>query len=258
MMRFNGKLLVIVLATCAVLAPAAALLIGTAQATIPVVSGPRLTVAAAPTTYSTTFAAAETPISEGGKWQGGHTDGTIFGDVYTAVGKAYADRFITMDLYDDSLAAIKASACNTGANQYAEGTVFLDPAYTPPDQHEIELLLRVTFNPAGPNYAPLYEISMPWNQTTASIIKQNGTMGGFTVLSTSGSGFGRALVDGDVVRAKIVGTAITVYLNGVSVLTATDSTITSGQPGMGFFVRPGSGADAQKYAWKAWSCGPAT
>ena len=39
---------------------------------------------------------------------------------------------------------------------------------------------------------------------------------------------------GDVVKATIVGNVITAYLNGIAVGTATDSTYTTGNPGMGF------------------------
>jgi len=38
------------------------------------------------------------------------------------------------------------------------------------------------------------------------------------------------------VKATVVGQTITVYINGKQVLQATDSTFTSGSPGIGFFL----------------------
>jgi hypothetical protein len=204
------------------------------------------------TTYSTNFPATENPISEGGKWLGGATDGTVFSNVQTATNLAYATN-INNGTYDDSLALIKSSVCAPGNDQFAEGVYSLDGAYTPPGSHETELILRGTFQ-SGPNYGPLYEISCPWH-SDISVIRQDGTLGGFTVLSGTGSGSG-ILVNGDVIRAKIVGNTITVYKNGVSILVVVDSTITTGQPGMGFFV--GAGGTQNKIGWSSWNCGPAT
>lgn len=49
--------------------------------------------------------------------------------------------------------------------------------------------------------------------------------------STSLGSYAVALVDGDRVRIHAVGTAITVYLNDVVIISATDSAITAGAPG---------------------------
>ena len=42
---------------------------------------------------------------------------------------------------------------------------------------------------------------------------------------------------GDTLGASIVGSTITVSLNGVAQYTVTDSTFTSGSPGIGFFLQ---------------------
>ena len=211
------------------------------------------------TTYSTTFPAAENPISEGGKWYGGATDGIVFSDVQTVVGKAHASHLITPGTndYTDDLAILKPSVAIPGANQYAEVTIYRDVAYTPPSSHEIQIHLRANVNSAGPNYLPTYEVLFPWGGTMGQIVRQDGTLGGFTVLSPTGSGYS-VLGTGDVVRAKIVGSVITVYVNGVEAMTVTDTVITNGQPGMGFYVTTGAGVDRTKFCISSWSCGSAT
>ena len=50
---------------------------------------------------------------------------------------------------------------------------------------------------------------------------------------------GRPLVTGDVIKATIVGNVISAYINGALLARATDSTFSSGQPGISFFIRPG-------------------
>ena len=44
---------------------------------------------------------------------------------------------------------------------------------------------------------------------------------------------------GDVVKASMIGNVITVYINDVQVLQATDDTYSTGSPGMGFFLSGG-------------------
>jgi hypothetical protein len=72
-------------------------------------------------------------------------------------------------------------------------------------------------------------------------VRWNGTQGDYTVLSsTAGSGnLGRELLTGDVLKASISGNVIDLYINGTLVMRATDSAFTTGQPGIGFFTRPG-------------------
>ena len=48
---------------------------------------------------------------------------------------------------------------------------------------------------------------------------------------------GPGLRDGDVVKATIVGSTITAYINGTPVVQGTDSTYGSGSPGIGFYLQ---------------------
>jgi hypothetical protein len=67
----------------------------------------------------------------------------------------------------------------------------------------------------------------------AQIVRWNGALGDFTTLALNG-GAQYGVADGDVVKATSVGNAITGYVNGVEVISATDNTFTGGNPGMGF------------------------
>ena len=51
---------------------------------------------------------------------------------------------------------------------------------------------------------------------------------------TEGSQYGVA--DGDVVKATMIGKAITVHINSVQVTQATDYLFTNANPGIGFFI----------------------
>ena len=65
-------------------------------------------------------------------------------------------------------------------------------------------------------------------------MRWNGPMGSFTEIG--GASAGRRPITGDVLKISIVGSLITIYLNGVSIGTAADSTYTTGNPGVGFFT----------------------
>lgn len=56
----------------------------------------------------------------------------------------------------------------------------------------------------------------------------------------TGSQYGVAT--GDVIKASIHGNVITVYINGVQTLQATDKTYASGNPGIGFYIENPAGA----------------
>ena len=70
-------------------------------------------------------------------------------------------------------------------------------------------------------------------------MRWNGAMGNFTEITQESRLLGRPLATGDVVKATIVGNTIRAYINGMEVGRAVDSTFSSGQPGISFFIRPG-------------------
>lgn len=217
---------------------------------------------AALTEYETFFPTTENPLSEGGIWLNGDTPGTMpFGNVQVTSGKAYADRFCVAGVndYEDGLAILDTAFIAVTADQYAECTLHVTGGYTPPDSHEVELWVRGTYNAGGPDYFSGYEILIPFGGIGVQIIKQDGTYGGFTVLTNTGVGWASPFADGDKMRVEITGTSIQVFkwVAGAWALggECTDATFATGQPGMGFFIRPGTGADATKYCMTRWKGG---
>jgi hypothetical protein len=179
-------------------------------------------------TYSTTFSLTENPISEGGRWQ---RAGNNFTNVRTANGRAYGTNG-ARDMYDDSYALLSGF----GPDQTAEAVVYRSSSLVTGITHEVELLLRFADNSSG---ARGYECLFSYGGGV-QIVRWNGELGDFTVLDPTGpQGLGRELVTGDVVKAKIVGSLITVYINGTELARVTETTFADGQPGISFFTRPG-------------------
>lgn len=189
------------------------------------------------------FTTAENPVFQNGAWVNGGVDGGDWYNMQTTPGKAFGTQ-ITPDVSTiDNIAHLKATF---NANQSAQAPAFKQSGYAPTNSHENGLYLRLNITLHS---ATGYEINCPI-AAAAQIVRWNGVLGDFTVLTTSGIGFS-GLADGDVVLGTIVGSLITVYLNSVSVLTATDTTWTTGHPGMGAFVRTGGTLGA--YGWKSFT-----
>jgi hypothetical protein len=205
--------------------------------------------AAASNTYSTDFAGSENPISEGGRWVNGKSSGLAWNNVQTATGKAHGAAFVGLggSRYDDCIAHLNTAFT---ANQYAQGTVSRVPGYrNASDKHEVELLLRFQITT---NSARGYEVL--WGQDgEISIVRWNGPLGNYKALAALPDSRRNMAVEGDVLRAEVVGSVINVFRNGRVVLRAEDSTYTSGQPGLGFWPLPGS--TLSSYGWKAYSAG---
>jgi hypothetical protein len=196
--------------------------------------------------YSTTFDVNENPLSEGGKWINGKRDGGLWNNVQSSSGKAGATHImVTAPPYDDCIAHINPSFQQLPPNQFLQGTVFRAAGYTA--GHEIELLARFSITP---NTARGYEVYWSTNGGLY-IVRWNGAVNDFTPLATINAGLANG---GDVVRVEVMGTIITVKINGSSVLTHSDSTWSSGQPGIG--LNPyGLGSDFYSYTWEDFSCG---
>jgi hypothetical protein len=176
--------------------------------------------------YTTAFPLTENPISEGGRWSNGQTDGLDWHDMSTTPGLAIGHQ--SGSSYTDGTALLTGS---WGPNQTVEAVVH---AVNPKDScyQEVELRLRSTLTPHS---CTGYEISFKATKTSGAyliIVRWNGPVGDFTyLLNVSGAQYG--VTEGDVVKATIAGNVITAYLNGVPMGHATDSTYVSGSPGMG-------------------------
>ena len=109
-----------------------------------------------------------------------------------------------------------------------------------PTFEEVELRLRTTVTKHS---ITGYEINFRCT-TDASryvqIVRWNGPLGNFTYVSTTS---GPGIRDGDVIKASIVGSTITVYINNKLVLQGTDHRYTSGNPGIGFFLQGATGVN---------------
>jgi hypothetical protein len=179
--------------------------------------------------YSTNFDLTENPISEGGRWRRANNS---FTNVVTENGGAHGTNGPAND-YDDSYSLLSGF----GPDHALEAVVYRSPSLATGISHEVELLLRFTDDANG---ARGYECLFAY-YGAVQIVRWNGRMGDFTVLSiTEGAvSLGRDFVDGDVIRANIVGNVISVYVNNILMARATDSAFADGQPGISFFTRPG-------------------
>ena len=176
--------------------------------------------------------------------------GLSWNNVQTQPGLAFAAQFVGLSSsrYDDCIAILNSPTFN--ADQYVQATVSRVPGYRNPiDKHEIELLLRFQITPNG---ARGYEIL--WGQDgEIYVVRWNGPLGSYTALGSIPDAPANMAVNGDVLRAEIVGSVIRVYRNAILVLSVTDTTYTTGQPGMGFW--PTAGSTLSSYGWKNYLAG---
>jgi len=179
--------------------------------------------------YSTNFDLEENPTSEGGAW---HRAANNFTNVKTSGGVAFGTNGVTNN-YDDSYALLSGFAPDQSVEAVVQRSASLNTSVT----HEAELLLRFADSSSG---ARGYECLFAFYGGVA-MVRWNGTQGNYTVLSsTAGTGnLGRELRTGDVIKATISGNVISLYINGTLMSRGTDSVYTTGQPGIGFFTRPG-------------------
>jgi hypothetical protein len=191
--------------------------------------------------YSTNFAATESPISDDGHWTNGKVTGLDWANVNTTPALAYGTE-TGNNGYDDSTAVLTGT---WGSNQTVEATVHsvnqTDNVY-----EEVEIRLRSALSS---HVATGYEINFRCSKTSAAyvqIVRWDGGLGKFTYVATQG---GVGVQDGDVVKATIVGNVITAYINGAQVVQGTDDTYTTGNPGMGFFLGGATGINTKDYGF---------
>jgi hypothetical protein len=188
-------------------------------------------------TYTTTFPFSENTISEGGKWINGQTAGFDWMTVRITPGFAFGTQTgATPPPYNDSTAVLTGS---WGETQFAQATVNAVTC-TDSSYEEVELRLRTTITAHSiTGYEFNFRCSQS-NQAYAQIVRWNGPVNDFTYLAKpTGSRYG--VKNGDVVTAIIVGNVLQSYTNGVLVVQATDSTYTTGSPGIGFFFQGSAG-----------------
>jgi len=180
-------------------------------------------------TYATGFPATENPISEKASWVSSAsairtTPGVAFGTQSGSPPPPYLD----------SAALLTGT---WGSDQFVQITVHWNGAPgTNQDYDEVEIRLRGTL---GKNWDRTYNINCrvgtPSRDSYIQMGRANGPPDDFTPPLAELHGSTAACQDGDVVTGTIVGSVITAYINGKKVIQGTDSVITSGAPGFGFF-----------------------
>jgi hypothetical protein len=180
--------------------------------------------------YSTNFPLTESPISEGGRWINGQTVGLDWKNVNTTPGRAFGADASGTPNFNDPTALLTGT---WGPDQTVQGTVFTVNQQTGNIYEEIEFHLRSALSA---HVATGYEVNFRCNHDGSQyveIVRWNGPPRDFTYIThVSGPG----LRDGDTIKATIVGSVITAYINGVQVAQGTDSTFTTGNPGIGFYL----------------------
>jgi hypothetical protein len=176
-------------------------------------------------TYSTKFPGKENPISESGHWINGGTTGLDWNNIQTSPGFANGQGASYVDFADPT--AILAGVWAT--NQTATETIYCNGCSTLAYE-EAEVRLNTTIIA---HHITGYEISCSLVRAGAGsgIVRWDGASpANFKVLATQ-SRIG--CKGGDVHSATNVNGVISEFINGVLVLSATDSTYTGGAPGFG-------------------------
>jgi hypothetical protein len=187
--------------------------------------------------FSTSFPASENPISQGGKWLNGATNGLDWNDVKTTRGFAGGVGPASVTFADPEAILNPGTTGPWGSDQQAQGTIYtratIGNLYP-----EVELRLNSTMtahNSTGYEFTcsvlnhPVPGMAIVrWNGSLANPTNSNN---GFTILASVTT---RSCADGDVIKATHIGGALSFYRNGILIVTASDSTYTNGAPGVGF------------------------
>jgi hypothetical protein len=203
-------------------------------------------------TYTTNFPLTENPLSEGGNWINGQQAGLAWKNMRSTGGFVFGTQNGSGGPpYDDSTAIVSGT---WGPDQTVQATVRTvnqrNDAY-----QEVELRLRTTLSPnVNSGYEILFRCTHDGSQYQ-QIVRFNGPLNSYTYLSDIRGG--RGLYDGDVIKATMIGSVITVYQNGTQIAQVSDSTFTSGSPGIGHWLRgPADGVDDYGFTSFSASDGP--
>ncbi len=192
-------------------------------------------------TYTTKFPLTENPISQGGYWMNGKTDGLDWSNVTTTPGLAFGTQSgSSANGYDDSTALLKGT---WGPDQSVTATVRSVNQKGGIVYEEVEIRLRSSLSAHNCTGYEINLRSLKDSSSYVQIVRWNGPLGSFTYLADM-RGVQYGISDGDVIKATIVGNVITAYINNVQVAQATDNTFSGGSPGMGFFLRGATGVNS--------------
>lgn len=215
---------------------------------------------AANSDFITSFPTVENPISQGGIWDRGLEEGLKWTSPQVTANGCVASEGPTPNRFDDDIAVLKRTYRAFANNQFVQGVMYLAPGYNANGgKHECEMWLRGQITA---NNARGYECSIGMQTsfgTYAFCTRWDGAENSFTTLIDPANGTGSythtptAIADGDVYRVEITGTTITFFQNGIVIFTVTDSTFSSGNPGVGFW--PVDGAIVTSMGFKSYRAG---
>lgn len=186
--------------------------------------------------YSTSFPATENPLSQSGNWVNGDTAPQVdWARCRSTAGVRAFGNQGSAGGFDDSTCLLVGAY---GSIQDVTATV--STTGTISDVSEVEIRLRSAFGShINRGYEILFNVSAS-NSYGPQVVRWNGALGDFTLIKDATGGQIHRAVNGSVIRATIDNSGlITVYFNGASVFTVTDTTWTNGNPGMGFFTNTG-------------------
>jgi hypothetical protein len=183
-----------------------------------------------PQTYTTRFKGTENPLSENGKWR---NEGVDWTQIRTSNGIACGTQTGTnkgIYQYDDSYSHLSGFP----PDQEAWGEVRIAKPNSSCVQ-ELEILLRWTSSPHRTTGYECFARCVSSEASYLQVVRWEGPLGKFTYLADlRGTNYG--LKNGDLLKASIVGSNITVYINGIRKLRVADSTHKQGNPGIGEFL----------------------
>jgi hypothetical protein len=218
--------------------------------------------------FSTSFPAPpnpENPISEGGVWLHTPNSWTNLATITTGVNHCVGTQSGSSGHDDDSYAYLSSSKFNH-SNYQVTATIYRDPtgSYTGGNS-EVELHLRMSDDASN---ARVYECTFGFDNSNAGyndIVRWNGPLDNFTFLNQQNTAPNAAPATGDQIRATISGSTITTYINyavanggnglWTQLAQVTDSTYTTGQPGIGMWFLLAFGntiADRPKFGFSYW------
>lgn len=203
-----------------------------------------LRVPPSPSAFSTAFPGTENPLSQSGAWR---TAVNFYKQPQTTPGKCFGNG--TTDDFDDALAQLLSPSFGAGDYEIT-ATIFRQGGYSPGVSHEVGLYLDLFVDNSNPSNTLVsgFEMLFPYDSSSFQIFQWLGVNhsypDNFNQLSPSAQNGGLDnVLHGDVLKAKLQGTNITITQNGSVKYTLGGITRSgSGGPGMGFYVNTGATA----------------
>lgn len=198
--------------------------------------------------FATDFLISENPLSQGGIWKLGATDGLDWIDWQSTGSVACAAAFSADPAppFNDAVAVLKTSGFTCNPDQFVEIVVHVVPGYSPPSTHELGVFVRANLSAHSMTGYESY-VSIAGSH---SLVRWNGALNDFSPFF---SGSPSPPAESYVHRLEAIGNVISFYQNGVLISSATDSNYPTGQPGMQSYVVSGGTFDS--YSVKSFHCG---